>query len=99
MPQRDLFLSLLETQDRIGARKEDHNSHRPHSSLGQPTPSEFATQPALERVGIGPNIKSRTLLKTGGTWGYDVKHRRNHNNRRPWLASLMGGASAEAPGQ
>lgn len=44
-----LFSSLAEARDRISAGKEDYNSHRPHSSLGNLTPTEFATKLALEK--------------------------------------------------
>lgn len=44
-----LFSSLAEARDRINDWKEDYNSHRPHSSLGNLTPIEFATQLALEK--------------------------------------------------
>jgi putative transposase len=44
-----LFSSLAEARDRISAWKEDYNTHRPHSSLGNLTPNEFASQPALEK--------------------------------------------------
>jgi putative transposase len=44
-----LFSSLTEARDRISAWKEDYNSQRPHSSLGNLTPNEFATQLALEK--------------------------------------------------
>ena len=44
-----LFSSLSEARERISAWKEDYNSHRPHSSLGNLTPNEFATQLALEK--------------------------------------------------
>ena len=45
-----LFSSLPEARDRISAWKEDYNSHRPHSSLGNLTPNEFATKLALEKL-------------------------------------------------
>ena len=45
-----LFSSLSEARQRIGAWKEDYNSHRPHSSLGNLTPNEFATKLALEKL-------------------------------------------------
>ena len=41
--------SLSEARHRISAWKEDYNTHRPHSSLGNLTPTEFATQRALEK--------------------------------------------------
>ena len=44
-----LFSSLAEARDRITDWKEDYNSQRPHSSLGNLTPNEFATKQALER--------------------------------------------------
>ena len=44
-----LFSSLAEARDRITDWKEDYNSHRPHSSLGNLTPIEFATQLVLEK--------------------------------------------------
>ena len=43
-----LFSSLGEARSRITAWKEDYNSHRPHSSLGNITPNEFAMKMALE---------------------------------------------------
>lgn len=43
-----LFSSMTEARYRISAWKEDYNSHRPHSSLGNLTPNEFASQLALE---------------------------------------------------
>ena len=45
-----LFSSLSEARQRISAWKEDYNSHRPHSSLGNLTPNEFATKLALEKL-------------------------------------------------
>ena len=44
-----LFTSLPEARHRITIWKEDYNSQRPHSSLGNLTPIEFATKQALER--------------------------------------------------
>lgn len=43
-----LFSSLAEPRNRITAWKEDYNTHRPHSSLGNLTPDEFARKPAME---------------------------------------------------
>jgi putative transposase len=44
-----LFSSLAEARMRISAWKDDYNHHRPHSSLGNLTPSEFASNLALEK--------------------------------------------------
>ena len=44
-----LLTSLPEARDRITDWKEDYNSQRPNSSLGNLTPNEFATKQALER--------------------------------------------------
>ena len=44
-----LCSSLPEAPDRITPWKEDYNSHRPHRSLGNFTPNEFATKLALEK--------------------------------------------------
>ncbi|RUT34731.1 transposase [Arsenicitalea aurantiaca] len=44
-----LFTSPAEAKMRIGPWKDDYNDHRPHSSLGNLTPSEFASNLALEK--------------------------------------------------
>ena len=44
-----LFSSLTEARTQITAWKEDYNNQRPHSSLGNLTPDEFATKMALEK--------------------------------------------------
>ena len=43
-----LFSSLTEARETITAWKEDYNRHRPHSSLGNLTPKEFALKLRLE---------------------------------------------------
>ena len=43
-----LFSSLTEAREMITAWKEDYNRHRPHSSLGNLTPKEFALKSRLE---------------------------------------------------
>ena len=43
-----LFSSLTEAREKITAWKDDYNQHRPHSSLGNLTPQEFALKSKLE---------------------------------------------------
>ena len=43
-----LFSSLAEAREKITAWKNDYNQHRPHSSLGNLTPQEFAMKSRLE---------------------------------------------------
>jgi putative transposase len=43
-----LFSSLAEAREKIATWKEDYNRHRPHSSLGNLTPQEFAMKSRLE---------------------------------------------------
>lgn len=47
-----LFSSLTEARQQITAWKEDYNQQRPHSSLGNITPSEFAMKMALEKKAV-----------------------------------------------
>ncbi|WP_154674525.1 IS3 family transposase [Mesorhizobium erdmanii] len=44
-----LFSTLAEARAAIQLWKEDYNRHRPHSALGNITPSEFAMKMALEK--------------------------------------------------
>lgn len=44
-----LFTSLSEARSQITEWKEDYNRNRPHSSLGNATPSEFAIKMALRK--------------------------------------------------
>ncbi|KQO75928.1 integrase [Rhizobium sp. Leaf262] len=44
-----LFSSLAQASIEITAWKEDYNRNRPHSSLGNITPSEFAMKMAMEK--------------------------------------------------
>ena len=43
-----LFSSLVEAREKITGWKEDYNRNRPHSSLGNLTPKEFALKSRLE---------------------------------------------------
>ncbi len=45
---KTLFSSLADAHAQITLWKEDYNRQRPHSSLGNITPSEFARKMALE---------------------------------------------------
>jgi transposase InsO family protein len=44
-----LFSSLAQARAAIATWKEDYNRNRPHSSLGNITPNEFATKMTLEK--------------------------------------------------
>jgi transposase InsO family protein len=44
-----LFSSLAQARAAIATWKEDYNRNRPHSSLGNFTPNEFATKMTLEK--------------------------------------------------
>lgn len=44
------FDSLPDAQQRIGQWRQDYNTVRPHSSLGDLTPSEFVTQRQEQRI-------------------------------------------------
>jgi putative transposase len=44
------FLSLEDAKQKIDAWREDYNHHRPHSSLGHLTPSEFASSSQQNRT-------------------------------------------------
>ncbi|PYE34257.1 integrase-like protein [Rhizobium sp. PP-F2F-G38] len=44
-----LFSSLAQARAAITAWKEDYNRNRPHSSLGNITPNEFAMKIAMEK--------------------------------------------------
>lgn len=45
-----LFSSLPQAREQISAWKEDYNEERPHSSLGNITPKEFAMKMVLQRL-------------------------------------------------
>jgi putative transposase len=46
----ELFLDLVDTRRKLDAWRRDYNEQRPHSSIGNLTPVEFA---ASVRVGTG----------------------------------------------
>ena len=45
-----LFTSLNEARTKIKERKDDYNQNRPHSSLGNLTPNEYARKMALQNI-------------------------------------------------
>jgi putative transposase len=45
----NLFSSLAQARASIATWKEDYNRNRPHSSLGNITPNEFAMKMILEK--------------------------------------------------
>jgi putative transposase len=45
-----LFSSLREARDVLKTWKEDYNLRRPHSALGNLTPSEFAEKMKVDRI-------------------------------------------------
>ncbi|QGQ24660.1 transposase [Gimesia benthica] len=45
------FLSLADAQEQIDQWRLDYNENRPHSSLGNQTPVEFAKNSSLARQG------------------------------------------------
>ncbi len=47
------FCSLDDARAKIEAWRRDYNQRRPHSSLGDPTPDEFATYRQEKRLAIG----------------------------------------------
>ena len=50
------FLSLEHAREQIERWRIDYNAHRPHSSLGNLTPSEFAKQRQVNRTSAGAKI-------------------------------------------
>ena len=44
------FLSLEDAQEKLDAWRNDYNENRPHSSLGNRTPSQFAHEGTLARA-------------------------------------------------
>lgn len=51
-----LFTGLGEARTAISAWKEDYNRHRPHSSLGNVTPREYASKWVLEETRVAGQI-------------------------------------------
>ncbi len=45
-----LFSSLAEARETLDAWREDYNTHRPHSALGNLTPMEFAEKKSMDKL-------------------------------------------------
>jgi len=45
-----LFSTLAEARQTLEIWKEDYNTERPHSALGNMTPSEFAMKSAVDKM-------------------------------------------------
>ena len=45
-----LFISLAEARETLDAWREDYNTHRPHSALGNLTPMEFAEKKSMDKL-------------------------------------------------
>ncbi|MGB3877138.1 MAG: IS3 family transposase [Shinella zoogloeoides] len=64
-----LFSSLAHARATITAWKEDYNGNRPHSSLGNITPSEFAMKMDMEKQAARGQIENpRLSRKLEGRW-------------------------------
>jgi putative transposase len=53
----NVFVSLHDARQKIEAWRIDYNEHRPHGSLGDLTPQEFAEQAASTRLQEAPNFQ------------------------------------------
>ena len=53
----NVFVSLYDARQKIEAWRIDDNQHRPHGSLGNVTPREFAEQAAQTVLQEAPNFQ------------------------------------------
>ncbi len=60
---REEFASVREARTMTKAWREDYNDHRPHSSLGYLTPSEYAARCATDLDATGRRAASATALE------------------------------------
>jgi hypothetical protein len=59
------FGNLFEARERIAMWRREYNEERPHSSLGYPTPEEFAREVGVEKgCGKGAAWKSKNNFST-----------------------------------
>lgn len=60
------FMSLMDAQEKAEAWRQDYNANRPHSSLGNMTPQEFAKRQRKNKASSPENlIEGRQLLAAG----------------------------------
>ncbi len=64
-PNFNQFMSLDDVRVKIEARRQDYNRYRPHSSLRNLTPHEFAQQGRTSRSTERSKFKLRTVSKRG----------------------------------
>jgi len=61
------FMSLMDAQEKAEAWRQDYNANRPHSSLGNMTPEEFAGRQRKNKASMPESfIEGRQLLAAGG---------------------------------
>ncbi|MBA3914008.1 MAG: transposase [Acidobacteriales bacterium] len=53
----EVFFSLADARHKLAWWRQDYNHHRPHSSLADRTPAEFAEIPAVEQAKNGSTFK------------------------------------------
>lgn len=64
LTKREVFVDLAHACSRFAWFRDTYNHHRPHSSLGYMTPSEFANQPPDR---LGPSALAGQVLTTRST--------------------------------
>ena len=69
-----LFSSLTQARIEITAWKEDYNRNRPHSSLGNITPNEFAMKMAMENRPYKARSKTHDSPENRREDGFQVTH-------------------------
>ena len=55
-PQLARFLSLADAEERLEAWRREYNEQRPHTSLGNLTPSEYLAQSQQPKAGASQKI-------------------------------------------
>jgi hypothetical protein len=60
----EIFFNLADAREKLDCWRRDYNDHRPHSSLADRTPTEFATivgQRAFTLLSVCPSKISQTI--------------------------------------